>query len=54
MKWLADHAAGDHWFLQVNYWDVHTPMWTVMREGGPFLRKTGREWVIPELLRRHR
>ena len=41
------------------------PLWTVMREGGPlharrklkpyldFLRKTGREWAIPELERRH-
>ena len=42
------------------------PLWTVIREGGPFharkedlpryldhLRKTGREWAIPELLRRH-
>jgi choline-sulfatase len=41
------------------------PLWTVMREGGPFhargglsryldyLEKTGREYAIPELLRRH-
>ncbi|MCC5850521.1 MAG: sulfatase [Verrucomicrobia bacterium] len=41
------------------------PLWTVMREGGPlhargklmpyleFLRKTGRDWAIPELERRH-
>ena len=42
------------------------PLWTVLREGGPFharrgdlekylvhLRRTGREWAIPELLRRH-
>jgi len=41
------------------------PMWTVMREGGPFhargrlkeycnyLEKTGRSWAIPELKRRH-
>jgi hypothetical protein len=41
------------------------PMWTVLREGGPFhardrmapyvahLRDTGREWAIPELMRRH-
>ena len=41
------------------------PLWTVMREGGPFharghlakyceyLKQTGREWAIPELTRRH-
>jgi choline-sulfatase len=42
------------------------PMWTVMREGGPFharkedlpgyiehLRNTGREWAVEELLRRY-
>jgi hypothetical protein len=41
------------------------PLWTVLREGGPYhardrmapylqhLRDTGREWAIPELMRRH-
>ena len=41
------------------------PLWTVMREGGPFhargrlkqyckyLEKTGRGWAIPELIKRH-
>jgi hypothetical protein len=41
------------------------PLWTVMREGGPyhtkgrlreyceFLEMTGRAWAIPELKRRH-
>ena len=24
-KWLSGHAAGDDWFLHVNYWDIHTP-----------------------------
>jgi len=41
------------------------PLWTVMKEGGPFhardrlakycefLKKTGREWAIPELQKKH-
>jgi len=41
------------------------PLWTVMKEGGPYhargqlkkycehLKKTGREWAIPELQKRH-
>jgi hypothetical protein len=41
------------------------PLWTVMREGGPYharghlkkyceyLEKTGRSWAIPELRKRH-
>jgi choline-sulfatase len=41
------------------------PLWTVIREGGPYharghlkeycehLKRTGREWAIPELKKRH-
>lgn len=45
--------------------DAIDPMWTVMQEGGPchthfalenylkYLHDTGRDWAIPELIRRH-
>ena len=52
------------WCMARSEYDTD-PLWTVMHEGGPFhakgnlelyarhLEKTGREWAIEELLRRH-
>ena len=40
-NWLRRHAAEEHWFLHVNYWDVHHPYREIanevdrVRESGP-------------------
>ncbi|MHC4916344.1 MAG: sulfatase, partial [Planctomycetota bacterium] len=35
-EWLEKNAAGDNWFMQVNFWDPHTPYRTPLEYGNPF------------------
>ncbi|MEM1447379.1 MAG: sulfatase [Planctomycetota bacterium] len=35
-KWMADHAAEDHWYLHINFWDIHTPYRAPAEYGNPF------------------
>ena len=34
--WLERHAGEDHWYLHVNFWDVHTPYRVPLDYGDPF------------------
>jgi arylsulfatase A-like enzyme len=53
MKWLTDHAAGDQWFLHLNYWDVHTPYRVPEDYGNPFENDPLPAWLTPEVWRGH-
>jgi choline-sulfatase len=35
-KWLEENADDDNWFMQVNFWDPHTPYRTPLEYGNPF------------------
>ncbi|NQT51987.1 sulfatase-like hydrolase/transferase, partial [bacterium] len=52
MKWLADHAKDDNWFLHVNYWDPHTPYRTPAEFGNPFEGQPFDEWLDEDKIRR--
>jgi choline-sulfatase len=53
-KWLQDHAAGDHWYLHINYWDPHTPYRVPSSYGNPFENDLLPAWLdSDELIARH-
>ncbi len=52
LDWLADHAKEDDWFLQVNYWDPHTPYRTPLDFGNPFEGQPFDEWLTEEKIQR--
>lgn len=52
-QWLRDHAAGDRWFLHVNYWDPHTPYRVPAAFGEPFADQPLPAWLTDEVWRRH-
>lgn len=43
--WLQRHAAGDNWFLHVNYWDPHTPYRVPLEYGNPFANDPLPAWL---------
>lgn len=49
-RWLDAHAAEDHWYLHLNFWDIHTPYRTPASFGDPFADAPLPEWYTPELL----
>ncbi|MDX2111466.1 MAG: sulfatase [Verrucomicrobiota bacterium] len=53
MKWLADNASRDNWFLHINYWDPHTPYRVPMTEGEPFGAAPLPAWLTDEVWRKH-
>jgi len=53
LRWLADHATEDNWFLHVNVWDPHTPYRTPMDYGDPFKGQPLDEWLTDEMIREH-
>jgi arylsulfatase A-like enzyme len=52
-RWLDQNAAGENWFLHVNYWDIHTPYRTPEGYGEPFAGNPIPEWYTDELIARH-
>lgn len=53
MKWIADHAKEDDWFLHLNYWDPHTPYRAADEFGNPFADEPIADWFTEEVLERH-
>ncbi len=53
MKWIEANAADDNWFLQVNYWDPHTPYRAPEEFGNPFDNQPLPEWPTEEVLAEH-
>jgi len=54
LDWIARNGARDDWFLQVNYWDPHTPYRAPADFGNPFADEPLPAWFSRELIRRHR
>lgn len=54
MRWLEQHAAEDNWFLQVNYWDAHTPYRVPEGYGNPFEGEPIPAWLTEEVYKKHK
>ncbi|MFB6074138.1 MAG: sulfatase [Haloarculaceae archaeon] len=51
--WLADNAAGEDWYLHVNFWDPHTPYDTPASFGNPFADDPAPAWLTDERIAEH-
>jgi len=54
LNWIEQNAKTDNWFLQVNYWDPHTPYRAPEEFGNPFEDEPAAEWITEEILKQHR
>jgi arylsulfatase A-like enzyme len=54
LDWIARNAAKEDWYLQVNYWDPHTPYRAPAEFGNPFEAEPLPAWFTPEVLAEHR
>lgn len=54
MKWIEGNASEDDWFLQINYWDPHTPYRAPEEFGNPFENDPLPEWLTEEVLEGHK
>lgn len=54
LDWIARNGGRDGWYLQVNYWDPHTPYRAPLEFGDPFAADPLPAWLTPEVLERHR
>lgn len=54
LDWIERNAARDDWYLQVNYWDPHTPYRAPASFGNPFAKEPLPGWFTPELLEEHK
>lgn len=54
VKWLAENAAREAWYMHVNYWDPHTPYRAPRSIGDPFAGEPLPAWLgDDDLIRRH-
>jgi len=51
--WLERNAEREDWFMQVNFWDPHTPYRTPMEYGNPFEGQAYDQWLDEETVKRH-
>lgn len=54
LDWIRRRAREEDWFLQVNYWDPHTPYRVPAEFGNPFADQPLPAWLTPEVLAGHR
>ena len=54
LEWIERHAREDNWYLQVNYWDPHTPYRAPADFGNPFAADPLPAWLTEDLIRAHR
>ncbi len=54
LNWLQQNGQSDNWFLQVNFWDPHTPYRTPMECGNPFEGEPIPDWLTQEIIDEHR
>ncbi|WP_105614050.1 sulfatase [Vallitalea okinawensis] len=54
LKWLESEGQNDSWFLQVNYWDAHTPYRVPKDYDNPFVDSPIPEWITKEVLEEHK
>lgn len=53
LDWIRRNAKRDNWFLQVNFWDAHTPYRTPADYGNPFEGSPVPAWYTEEIRRAH-
>lgn len=54
LDWIGRNAKRDDWFLQLNYWDSHTPYRAPMDFGNPFEDEPPPSWMTEEIIQAHR
>ena len=54
IDWIRRNARRDNWFLQVNFWDPHTPYRTPLEFGEPFADSPAPDWLTEEMIAKHR
>ena len=54
LDWIDRNGKKDDWFLQVNFWDPHSPYRTPMEYGNPFEDSPPPGWLTQEILEKHR
>jgi arylsulfatase A-like enzyme len=54
LQWIEQNASKDDWFLQINYWDPHTPYRASEEFGNPFADDPLPEWFTAEVLESHK
>lgn len=52
-RWLETNAANDHWYLHLNFWDIHTPYRAPADYGNPFADEPVADWFTDEVIARH-
>lgn len=52
-KWFADKAADDHWYMHINFWDIHTPYRVPASYANPFEKEPVADWFTDGVLARH-
>ncbi|MEO0514871.1 MAG: sulfatase-like hydrolase/transferase [Planctomycetota bacterium] len=52
-KWLNANAAGENWYLHVNYWDIHTNYRVPLDYGEPFRDEPVADWYTDAVLYEH-
>ncbi len=53
LKWIKSNAKDDNWFLQLNYWDAHTPYRAPKEFGNPFKDEPLPAWLTEDVLKKH-
>jgi len=53
LDWIRRNAKRQDWFLQVNFWDPHTPYRTPLDYGNPFEDDPPPDWLTEERRRAH-
>ncbi|HCE46235.1 MAG TPA: sulfatase [Lentisphaeria bacterium] len=53
LDWITRNADQDNWFLQLNYWDPHTPYRAPEEFGNPFKDDPLPEWLTDDVVKGH-
>ena len=53
LRWIDQNAKEDNWFLQLNYWDPHTPYRAPEEFGNPFADDPLPDWITEDVLKEH-
>ena len=53
LDWIDRNGESDNWYLQVNYWDPHTPYRAPEEFGNPFENDPLPDWYNQEVIDRH-
>ncbi len=51
--WLNQNAAKNHWYLHLNFWDIHTNYRTPPEYGNPFADQPIADWYTDEIIAAH-